>query len=156
MPALPGPYAPNHGCTFELAIDEIPTIEPAPARAIAAAACLIVSMVPVMLRSRVRRHAAVSIWVIGPSVSEPPAHATTPVERAGGPAAAATAALDVVLVGHVGDDVLRRSHSGAAAARISSTAASRRDSVRPQMVTWAPSRANRGSHSRGRCRCRRR
>ena len=83
MPSLPTPYAPNQRWVRELAIEEIPTIDPPPAAAIGRAACLIVSIVPVMLRSIVRRHASVSICVIGPSVSEPPAHAITASERTG-------------------------------------------------------------------------
>ena len=141
IPALPGPYAPNHGCTFELAIDEMPTIEPAPALAMTAPACLIVSIVPVMLRSMVRRHASVSIIVIGPSVSDPPAHATTPSTV---PVAAAVrdGGRDLLLVGDVGDHVTDGGLAGRGA-RIWSTAPSRRSSYRPQIVTCAPSRANR-------------
>ena len=38
-------------------------------------------MVPLTLRSTVRRQASESIWVIGPMVSEPPAQCTTPCSR---------------------------------------------------------------------------
>ena len=65
----------------------MPTIDPEPAFAITAAACLMVSIVPVMLRSMVRRHASVSIIVMGPSVSDPPAQATTPSSAPVGSAA---------------------------------------------------------------------
>ena len=55
--------------------------EPPPLRTISRAACLSTYIVPLMFRSTVLRHAAESIWVIGPMVSEPPALCTTPSSR---------------------------------------------------------------------------
>src|SRR5579875_4187435 len=75
------PYAPNHRWVLLAAIDEIPTNDPPPPRTNCRAACLSTYIVPLTLRSTVRRQASESIWVIGPIVSEPPAQCTTPSSR---------------------------------------------------------------------------
>ena len=90
------------------AIDEMPTNEPPPPRTISRAACLSTYMVPLTLRSTVRRQASESIWVIGPMVSRAARavhHAVQPavpgrrrVHRAGG----------LLLVGDVGGLIANR------------------------------------------------
>src|SRR6201986_5630719 len=70
------PYGPNHRWVLLAAIDEIPMNEPPPPRTNSRAACLSTYMVPFTLRSTVFRHASESVWVIGPTVSEPPAQCT--------------------------------------------------------------------------------
>src|ERR1700760_343722 len=91
MADLVTPYGPNHRWVLLAAIDEIPTNDPPPPRTNSRATCLSTYMVPLTLRSTVRRHASESIWVIGPMVSEPPAQCTAPFNRPCHAVAASTA-----------------------------------------------------------------
>lgn len=128
------PYAPNQRCVLDEAIDEMATMEPPPARTSSRAACLIVYIVPLTLRSTVLRQAALSIWVTGPMVSLPPAHATTPSSRPARSTTSATAAAtcpsSVMSAETACTDPLPV---------ISAAAASRRSRLRPRIVTSAPS-----------------
>ena len=87
------PYAPNQRWVLLAAIDEMPTNEPPPPRTISRALCLSTYMLPLTLRSTVRRHASESTWVIGPMVSDPPAQCTTPCNLPCHAVAASTTAL---------------------------------------------------------------
>src|ERR1700730_9036730 len=80
-PDLVTPYAPNQRWVLLAAIDEMPTNDPPPPRTSSRPVCLSTYMVPLMLRSTVRRQASESIWVIGPMVCDPPAQCTTPYSR---------------------------------------------------------------------------
>ena len=59
-------------------------------------------MVPLTLRSTVRRQASESIWVIGPMVCEPPAQCTTPCSRPVPGGRGLDHPANLVLVGDVG------------------------------------------------------
>ena len=101
-PDFETPYAPNQRCVLLLAIDEIATMDPPPPATSARAPCLIVSMVPVTLRSTVRRQASTSSCVTGAMVSFPPAQATTPSSFPVTDTAAADSGDDVCLDRDVG------------------------------------------------------
>src|SRR4051812_22529316 len=135
------PYAPNHRCVLLAATDEIPTNEPPPPRPISLAVCLSTYMVPLTLRSTVRRHASESTWVIGPIVSEPPAQCTTPFSRPCHATAASTiAATSSSLVTSAGSYLTSPRPSPALEA-ISSCAAARRSALRPTRTTSPPAAA---------------
>lgn len=132
-PDFETPYAPNQRCVLLLAIDEIATMDPPPPATSARAPCLIVSMVPVTLRSTVRRQASTSSCVTGAMVSFPPAQATTPSSFPVTDTAAATAATtSVSIVTSAGETLTDPSGLDC---RIDSAAASSFSLLRPQIVT---------------------
>ena len=145
MPALLAQYALMNRCVVWPAIDDMPTIEPPPPRIITGAACLMQRNVPTRLRSTVARHAATSDATIGPPCSEPPAHANSTSSLPVGSVAAATARSTSAssVTSHTTYCAVA---PGAATAAISSTASASRASVRPAIVTCAPSAANRFAH----------
>ena len=142
MPALPTQYALIRRWVETPAIDDIAMMEPPPLAAIAAAACLMLRNVPTTLRSSVAFQASRSASTIGPRCSDPPAHANRTSSPPAGAIAAATAARTSAstVTSHTAYCVVT---PGAATAVISATASARRASVRPAMVTWAPSAASR-------------
>ena len=124
------------------------TPSPAPA-AMSGAPCLMQRNVPTRFRSTVARTPSRSASVIGPMVCEPPALANRMSRCRRGPAAAATAAptcsstvtsattYRAVPTGSPADA------DDAATCSSSVTAAASLSSVRPQIVTCAPSRTSR-------------
>ena len=110
------------------------------------AACLIVRNVPVRLTSTVERNASTSASAIGPMWKRAAGVREHDVETASGLGCERDRGSDLVLVGDIGDDTGPRCRSRPP--RCASLA-----SVRPQMVTAAPSRARARMRSPYRCRC---
>ncbi len=121
------------------AIDEIATIAPPLPATSARAPCLIVSIVPVMLSSTVRRHASASSCVMGAMVSLPPAQATTPSRRPVVSIARATArSTSLSTVTSPATVETDPPDANAPVAAIFSAAVVSLSALRPQIVTCAP------------------
>ena len=139
--ALLTPYAPNQRWVLLDAMDDMPTNDPPPPRTSSRAPCLSRYMLPLTLRSTVRRHAAESVWVSGPIVSDPPALCTMPCNRPFHEVAAATirptSSSSVMSAG------AQRTIPACApaASAISSAAAARRSGSRPTIITSPPAAA---------------
>src|SRR4051812_41808963 len=132
-------------CVVWPAIEDMPTIDPPPPRIIAAAACLMHKNVPTRFRSTVARHPSTSDATIGPPCNDPPAQANRTSSRPVGSQADATARS--TSASSVTSQTTNRTLApGAAAFSISAVASARRASVRPAIVTCAPSAANRFAH----------
>ena len=125
------------------------TIDPPPARAMAAPACLKVRNVPVRLVPRMPSHSSSEVVMSGPRPPRPAAatQRSQPgraVGDGGGDRGGPTCSSSATSHGADGDDL------GAAGARASSsaTAPASRSGLRPAMVTDAPSATSRRAHSR--------
>src|SRR5439155_726084 len=137
MPAFPTQYGPRYRWVSAPAIDEMPTNDPRPARAMTGAACLRVRNVPTTFTSTTARNLATSHNASGPMCSEPPAAASTASRRP--PAfsvAAATAAATASSSVTSAAIQCSRSSPTSAAADLS------RSSLRPAIVTAAAPPAN--------------
>ena len=95
-------------------------------------------MVPLTLRSTVRRHASESTWVIGPIVSDPPAQCTTPFSRPCHAVAASTIRLTSSSLVTSAGSYLTAPAPSPACAVISSSAAASRSALRPTSTTLPP------------------
>ena len=143
MPALAIPYAVNQRCGKCPAPEDMRTIAPPrPSADIERAACFTQRKDPMRFRSTVARTASTSAFTSGPRWKEPPAQAKTMSRCPVGSPARATAAAtwsSTVTSATTKCWVV----PAAASARITSSAAASLSSVRPQMVTEAPSAASR-------------
>ena len=128
----------------------MPTNEPPPAATMCGTACFRQSMVPTTLRCRVSMNWDVCTRWYGPRPREPPALATTPSRWPVG--SSAVAIIRCTSASSVTSPLTNRTLPpwpvASAAAAITVAACAREASVRPEIVTAAPSAANRAAHAR--------
>ncbi len=128
-------------------MDDMPTNEPPPFATMCAAVCFTHSIVPSTFRWRTRRNSWVSWTWYGPIPPPPPAFAMQPSRLPVGSMAFATAAF--TSSSFVTSAVIHWTPPPCPAwASIFTAESSSFDSVRPQIVTAAPSAASRAAQAR--------